>query len=191
MSAESPILYVLYSMDIIDKLRRLEGIRIGLPGMTRSINSLGYADDLTVLATSKIGMEQALEVIRQWTLENGLNMNVEKSTVLVFKGEQWEVEVDQEGQECEGRPGCRCHFRMGDGFLARVKKHKYLGIVHQEDGKWEAAREDRLRFGGQQAAMVRLMGMDLDLKPDIVTSLVESLVITSLLYGAGLWNLIQ
>jgi hypothetical protein len=130
-------------------------------------------------------------VIRQWTLENGLNMNVGTSKVLVFKGEQWEVEVDQEGQECKGKPGCRCHLRMGNSFLARVKKHKYLGIVHQEDGKWEAAREDRLRFGGQKAAMVRLMGMDLDLKPDIVTSLVESLVITSLLYGAGLWNLTQ
>jgi hypothetical protein len=144
-----------------------------------------------ILAKPKAGLERALDIVRRWALENGLDVNVGKSKVLVVKGKEWEVDIVHGGEECKGREGCHCHYRMGEAYLARVKTQKYLGVVHQEDGGWEAAREDRRRFGGQKGAMVRLMGMDLGLKPDVVTTLVNAMVRTSLLFGAGLWNLVR
>ena len=94
------------------------------------------------------------------------------------------MEGEKETNECKGNPGCDCHFKIGSNYL-EVKTQKYLGIVHQEDTKWEASREDRRRkYGGQKGAMTRLMGVEVGLKPDIATSLAEAMVRSSLFYGA-------
>ncbi len=93
-------------------------------GLRRRVNCLAWADDLAVVTQSKEEMEQALGLVRRWGKDNGLELNAAKSKVIVFGEGKW-LKLGW----CEGRKGCKCHFRMGPEYLERVRHHKYLGVV--------------------------------------------------------------
>ena len=67
----SPILYVLFTADLIEELRKTEGVtvRTGLRGEAKhakKVTSQAFVDDLAIVATSQKGLEQALNIIKKY-----------------------------------------------------------------------------------------------------------------------------
>ena len=77
----STALFLMVTYYIIEKLKeKLRGFRM----THRKINCLFYVDDGLILSDSKIGAEDAVDVLEQVAAECGLSMNKEKCAYMVW-----------------------------------------------------------------------------------------------------------
>ena len=77
----SPILYLIFIDGLIKVIREaLQGIMLG----STKLNILGFADDLTLLATSKADMQKLLDMVYMYSQQWRFLFNVDKSKILVF-----------------------------------------------------------------------------------------------------------
>ena len=72
----SPILFSFYINDLPSKLSRVN--------TNTDIDILLYADDLAILASSREELQHKLNVLRVYCKDRNLNVNVNKSKVMVF-----------------------------------------------------------------------------------------------------------
>jgi hypothetical protein len=79
----SPTLFNLFVDDIIS---RLEEANTHPPVINqRQVVGLLFADDLAVGVTTRIGLQRAINYVKDFCEECGLKINVDKTKVLVFK----------------------------------------------------------------------------------------------------------
>jgi hypothetical protein len=77
---------MLFNIFIDDILDRLEEASTHPPVITkRQVAGLLFADDLAVGATTIIGLQRAINCIKDFCEEWSLNINVTKSKIVVFK----------------------------------------------------------------------------------------------------------
>ena len=100
----STVFFKLITYLIIDKLER-EGEIVEVGGV--GLNSLWFADDSLVLSNSVEGTARNIRLVREVSRSFGLEINEDKSAILVFKG-------DPGVREIEG--------------IKVVKNFKYLGL---------------------------------------------------------------
>ena len=78
----SPILFNIYLNDLSDKIA---GIDNNSPNMNgTSVNSLLYADDLTLLSTSSNGLQNKLDKLKSYCDDWKLTLNISKRKVIEF-----------------------------------------------------------------------------------------------------------
>ena len=76
----SPLLFNIFMNDINDDIMESD-----VPELNNlKISHLLYADDLLLLATSEKGLQQKIDSINNFCSKWGLNINVQKSKVMVF-----------------------------------------------------------------------------------------------------------
>ena len=85
-----------------------------LPNCVKGTNAYGYADDFKVVTSNIQEANQALKHIQQWSNENDMVLNLDKSKILSIKGET--VEPNQE--------------------LEVVKTQKDLGVIMSSNLSW-------------------------------------------------------
>ena len=89
----STALFLVVTYYIIEKLKEnLRGFRM----THRKINCLFYVDDGLILSESKIGAEDAVDVLEQVAAECGLSMNKEKCAYMVWN-QRWKGTKDVRG----------------------------------------------------------------------------------------------
>ena len=69
-----------------------------------------------------------------------------------------------------------------------VDEYRYLGVVFDSFLSWIPAKEFRAKQAKSRAAMVRIMGVEQGLRPDIASSLARAMVNEAGLYGAELYD---
>lgn len=105
-SVLSPLLYSIYLDPLVDKLRT-NGPRISLPHQIEGINSLLYADDIALIASSPYQLRRLLQIAEEDSLERGYRFSPTKCVV---------VGSDRSPQ------------RLYDSPLLRQSSFNYLGI---------------------------------------------------------------
>lgn len=72
----SPALFDIFIEDLSTELREKGGMDIE--------DLLFYADDILMLCTSIQQAEKCIQIIEQWSAQNGMNLNKEKSGIIIF-----------------------------------------------------------------------------------------------------------
>ena len=79
----SPTIFITFINGLIQELKESgEGIQIN---DTTRLNSLAYADDMVLLATSKAGLQKLLDITNQWCRRWRVTINVDKTKVVHFR----------------------------------------------------------------------------------------------------------
>ena len=118
----SPLLFGLFIDELEQWLReRLPGAGVQLG--PKLLQMLLYADDLVLFAPNPQMLQQQLDHLHQFCLAKGMEVNVAKTEVVVFRhpqfpaaGEAWQWQID-------GQP------------VARSSEFRYLGVIlHETEG---------------------------------------------------------
>ena len=104
----SPVLFNVMTADI--------GQTIG----SRNVKLLMYADDMAILSKNREELQEAMENIRKWALENSMEINSTKTKAMKFRR--------------GGRVAKNDHFKCGETALEIVPSFKYLGVTLQTTG---------------------------------------------------------
>lgn len=126
----SPLLFILYIADLEKyfKERQEGGIVIG----NRKVHTLAYADDVVLLATTKKEMEEMIKQMDKYAKRKKLEVNIEKSKVMVIGGGRTEKEEKSWKWSEERR-------------IETVQNFKYLGYVFNKKGGEETNIKEEVR----------------------------------------------
>jgi hypothetical protein len=105
----SPILFALFINDIADNLEG--GVNIG----GTEIKLLAYADDIVLLATDKVALENMVKSFERYCDDWALQVNLEKSKIVVFRN--------------GGKPGRHERWFFKGNEVEVVNSYKYLGVI--------------------------------------------------------------
>jgi len=152
-----------------------------------------FADDTALFSTSWRECQSSFGKYVQYVLDNGLKMNASKTVGMVCR---WN---DRKAKVIEGvlySRNARSQFEKrelstGSGQVKFVHKFKYLGIIFNEWGTWETARENALAGGRRALYIVTGTLMSLEyISYEYAMILYDSLVYYILTYGCELWTLV-
>jgi hypothetical protein len=142
----------------------------------RQIVGLLFADDLTVGATTTIGLQRAINCIKDCCDEWSLNMNETKTKIVVFKK--------------GGKLSRDKKWRLVGEQIETVKEIKYLGVVMDNRGTWDKERK-QVAIRGKSAlisiniCMVRTPNIEVKVLEQVYNALLESRMMT----GVEIWGL--
>ena len=117
----SPLLFNLYINDLVKSLEKVGCNPVVVNGL--SINSLLYAD-IILLSDSEEGLQKSLECLEEFCSNWKLNVNHEKSNVMVFNS-NGETYIN--------------NFRYEKNALETVKSFCYLGVTIKYNGNINAS----------------------------------------------------
>ena len=170
----SPLLFILYISDM-EQFFRSQNLRgLNLDRVTDLIMLL-YADDLTILAYSPPDLKRKLRTLFAYCEANFLTVNIEKTKVLPF---QMAGRTKQES------------FYYGNDKLELVSEYNYLGTVISSSSLGRKQSVAAIRKA--RMAMGSVLSIFSNLKADNflgITKLYDSIVTSTLLYGAPVWAL--
>jgi hypothetical protein len=119
--ALSPALFNIYIDGILSKS---DDANIHPPTMkNRNFSGLLFADDLAVRTTTSIGMQRAINSIKEYCEEWKLKINTNKTKIAVFK----------KGEKLSKYE----NWILGGEEIEVANEIKYLGIILDGRGKWE------------------------------------------------------
>jgi len=168
----SPILFNMYMAGLSEELRnrKIGGVEVG----NMRIWELAYADDVVLLARNKVALEDMMRTTAKFLKERKLELNAEKSKIMVFnrkKRERKEV-WKWKGKEIE-----------------EVQVFKYLGFTLNREGSYREHLKDLVRKGRMAARKVWGLGEkmcrnDFMRRWDLFKYLVQSVIS----YGVEIWG---
>ena len=124
----SPLLFNIFINGIVQKVKEDgDGGELG----DLKIPVLLFADDMVLIADGKDELERMVEKVRQYCREWRLEVNVNKTKVMV---------VSKDGEKV-------VKVKYGEEELECVKQYVYLGTLFSSNGKWEAEVERRRQSG--------------------------------------------
>ena len=123
----SPLLFITY-MNWIDRCSQTsECVKIG----NFKINRLLFADDLVLLADSKVGLQHALDGFAAACDNAGMKISTAKTEILHHS-----------------RKPVQCFLQVGGVKLKQVEKFKYLGVAFTSDGTQDEEMDIRISKAG-------------------------------------------
>ncbi|XP_021350729.1 uncharacterized protein LOC110448677 [Mizuhopecten yessoensis] len=132
-----------------------------------------YADDSVLFSESPEGLQSALNVFQQYCKIWKLNINVNKTKVMVFrkrKSKQQHV------------------FVLQNEILEIVDNFTYLGITFNYNGSFVNARRRLINQAQKSIFAIYKKIRNLSLPIDLQLKLFDSLVEPILLYGSDVWG---
>ena len=109
----SPLLFNIFLADLPQCISGGECNPVKIHGVTR-VRSIIWADDIILLSESETGLQSMLDSLSQYTKENGMQINVDKTKVIIFNK--------------TGR-FFRRSFYFVDTNLFSTNSDKYLGFI--------------------------------------------------------------
>ena len=161
----STTLFKLVTFMIIRKLEE-EGAEYEVEG--RNASSLFFADDSMLFSKTKQDAEKNLRIMTEVGREYGLEINKEKSKILIYNGNENYTEV---------------------GGIEVVKDFKYLGLIlDDEDDIYTKQKEGMLSKAKRHENMTYQVVENSCNRVLIGKTYWKSMVLPTTLYGAGLMN---
>lgn len=171
----SPLLFSLVTSDIVKFLEEkgCSGIQLA-----NNVNPciLMYADDLVLLGHSKIDLQKKINVLGEYCLMNELEVNTEKTKIIVFRKGGKLARTDK--------------FYYGQEQLDIVSTYTYLGVVFSSSGRFGAHLKQATSKASKALANVRQIMVNSKMNSwDSRIHLYETIVKVTLLYAAEVWAL--
>ena len=175
-ASESPTLfsfYISYAADYIRE-RGQHGIQF-LPG-TKEVFLLLFADDVVLLSTTPVGLQNQISNLEYISRKLGLTVNTGKTKVMVFRrggyltdGEKWFLSGEQ---------------------LEPVNRYKYLGYMFSTKLSASVALEHQTVKAKQKVIqLIKTMKNLRSLNTFVFFKLFDAQVTPALMYGAEIWGL--
>ena len=119
-AVNSPGLFIHFLHDLP---AAMETVRNNAPGLGDiSVPTLLFADDLVLLSTSPIGLQNMLNKLSDYCRKWHLTLNTQKTKIMVFKKSRISKMAE--------------HWRYRNSPIEVVTKFKYLGAHFSYNGKW-------------------------------------------------------
>ena len=132
-----------------------------------------YADDTVIFSENETDLQHALDVFEDYCSEWRLNVNTEKTKIVVF------------GQ---GRRKSKLSFSFNRKEIEIVKEYKYLGILLGQSGSLLTAKKYIAEQGSKAMFSLLRKIKILNLPLDIQIELFNKIVKPVLLYGCEVWG---
>lgn len=173
----SPLLFSLYLSDFDAFFRMYECPCIDVDSL-HSINSIFFADDLVLMASSPIRMKKLISTLAIYCKENLLEVNLSKSKMIVFRR--------------GGKLAQAFNFSYNGSPVEIVSTFTYLGVEFCCSGLFARAANSALTKANFASAQIRtlLNRLSIDSPPSRM-ALYRSMVQSTLLYAAEIWGLLQ
>ncbi|KAL1448382.1 hypothetical protein WDU94_001910 [Cyamophila willieti] len=171
----SPLLFVLVVADLVSFMRNkgFSGVQIS---NTADVFLLMYADDLVLVGHSKIDLQKKINAMQQYCELNDLEVNIDKSKVVVFRR--------------GGKLSHHDQFYYGTNRLDIVKTYTYLGVVFSSSGCFRLHMEHALSKAKIALANTRQIMVDSRMEAwESRMRLFETIVKVTLLYAGEVWAL--
>ena len=167
----SPLLFNIFICDLAKTLMEQENAPEVGP---MSINSLFWADDLVLFSKDEEGLQNMLNILERYCIENQLSVNTKKTKCMIFNK--------------TGRLLLR-PFYLNGVQLEMVRSYKYLGFLLTPSGELKSGLKD-LRDRAFRAFMKvkNDMGRSFNQDVPLALSLVDSLIKPILLYASDFWG---
>ena len=174
-ASESPTIFSLYISFAAEYIRErgLHGIQF-LPN-AKEIFLLLFADDVVLLSTTPVGLQNQITNLEYISKKLGLIVNTDKTKVMIFRkggyltgGEKWFLNGEQ---------------------LESVNRYKYLGYMFSTKLSVSVALEyQTVRAKQKVMQLLKSMKSLSSLNTFVFFKLFDSQVTPALLYGAELWG---
>ncbi|KAK3543834.1 hypothetical protein QTP70_030081 [Hemibagrus guttatus] len=163
----SPVLFIVFMHRISRHSQGLEGVQFG----DHRIPSLIFADDVVLLAPSRLDLQYALGRFAAECEAAGMRVSTSKSEAMVLD-----------------RKKVACTLQVGGEVLPQVEEFKYLGVMFTSEGRMDREIE---RWIGAAAAVMRSMYRSVvekkELSRKVKLSIYQSIYVPTLTYGHELW----
>ena len=169
----SPLLFSLY---INGATKRLQEEKCGVECGEEKVPGLLFADDTCLLAPDEAGLKKSMDVLVEWCKEWGVKINVAKCGIMHIRK--------------KNVPRCEVKYEVDGEAIPMVSSYKYLGCVVDEHMDLKEMVEDKAEAGRRAlgACLLRCRSEIGDVAIGIFRKLMESLVKSSMLYGAEIWG---
>ena len=172
----SPTLFNIYLADLqaqvetseCDPVHIKEGYNMGC---------LIWADDLLLLSKSKIGLDNMLSALKNFSQKNGMTLNIKKTKVMTF---------NKNGRHI------RENFFYGEERIETTRQYKYLGFLVTPSGEINSGLKD-LKDRALRAfyKLKKKMGIAFRRHPTTSIKLFRSLIEPILLYASDFWGILK
>lgn len=166
----SPTEFNLYAEDIIR--RSLEDNQHGVTVGGRRINNIRYADDTTLLATTKEGIKETFERLVLESETSNMSINGKKTKLMVG-----------------GRGDVRVQLQMGGEVIEQVDSFKFLGSVKTANGDCSPEIKRRMAMARATAIRMDAIWKSRTVRLGLKVRLMKALVWTVFIYGCEGWTL--
>lgn len=173
----SPFLFTLFIADLEDFLRA-KGVRgVWLDHLTEVI-ILAYADDLTILAETKIEMNKILKALYEYCQLNKLEINLEKTKIVIFR----------KGGHAQNKK--ITPFMYGNSVVEIVKNYTYLGIPFSQSSVFNLAVENTICKSKIAVTSTISLIHRMDLNSwNSIDKLFRSLLVSIVMYDILVWGI--
>ncbi|UYV78989.1 hypothetical protein LAZ67_17000562 [Cordylochernes scorpioides] len=169
----SPYLFIIFINDLVATLDDSDLPGIYLPGHG-TIHLLLFADDIVLFGESKINLQIKINLIKRYFEENGLTLNQSKSKIVVFRN--------------GGRLARSDVWFWGQQPLTVSSKYTYLGYpLTAKNTTAYVAQHFKSKALVAKNAVWRILSKSRTKSFGAVIKLLDSIVLSTLLYSAPLW----
>ena len=134
-----------------------------------------FADDLTLLSATVVGLQNQLNILQRETARLRLTVNLDKSKIIVFRKGGFLRSTEK--------------WLLGGRQLEVVNSYKYLGITFSTKLCFTAAMEEtKLKGKKSTNEILSTLGRIGCSSPDIFFKLFDSQVVPLLLYASEIWG---
>jgi len=171
----SPILFNLYMAGMNEELRnrKIGGVEVG----NMRIWELAYADDIVLLTRNKVALEDMMRTLERFLKKRKLELNVEKSKIMVFNRKRRERKKvwKWKGKEIE-----------------EVQSFKYLGFTLNKEGNYREHFKELVRKGRLAVRKVWDLGEKV-CRNDFLRrwNLFKYLIQSVISYGVEIWGWVE
>ena len=165
----SPLLFNIFINGIVEKVKQSSiGVLIG----DTLVSELMFADDMVLSAENEPELSVLVAKVKEFCYEWRLEVNVEKTKVMV---------VSKDGVE-------KAKVRYGQSEMECVEKFSYLGTIFSSDGKWKREVERRVQVGRAALSSVsRNVVWNKNISVKVKKVVFDSMVKAKLMYGGEVW----
>ena len=168
----APTLFAIFLNSLADKVKELKnGINVG----ESNIPILLYADDIVVMSESEEGLQLQLNTILEWTRDNRMMMNMDKTKIIHFRNNR--------------KQQTKTNFTIGQETLEKCSSYKYLGLEINEHLKAESQIEALTKSASKALGnLVSKYRNAKGLRFETYTKLYNSTIVPIYHYGAEVWG---
>jgi len=177
----SPFLFSIYLNDLEKYFIELNGNPLELLS-EQSVNELNvfiklfvilYADDTIILADTKEGLQNALNIFQSYCEIWKLEVNVNKTKVMIFS---------------KGKIRLKYEFKLQNKTVEIVDSYSYLGLIFKYNGNFNETRKKLARQAQKSLFSIYKSIRNQYIPIDLQLKLFDAMVEPILLYGSEIWG---
>ena len=174
----SPLLFSLYINDVAERFRNVARDGVQLRSGVQ-VSMMLYADDLCLVSNTKSGLQRMLNVLSSYSREKQLEVNTDKSQIMVFNTRQLDFAFDYTDIS-----NGRVHR------LAVVGEFKYLGVLFNQWGSMRVAADSLRSRMYAKVRDINKMGRQHGVSKDIycMKGLFQTFALSAGMYACQVWG---